>query len=328
MNKPRFSIITPLHNKGPYITETIASVQSQTFSHWQLIIVENHSSDDGPLQVERAAAADARISLVHAPKDVRGPAAARNIGLALARGDWILFLDADDILDSRYLDQMNRMQSLTPEAVVITSPWVEFRNDILSSEKVIKYPVGFLNNGIGVQELAIAFTCWAVHAAIIRRSWLSERKWPEELDGYLAEDTAFWFRVVSGARIAYSEFPGAYYRTHTECCRTNLSADSWFEGNHHAVLSNLEWLRSHHQSPSNAQVLMLVRLYESLYERAEFLANNRIVEKALKLANVWLSRLPNKQTIKSPSMTLRKLFGIRTFCRLKKSLFLITRGHA
>ena len=205
---PAFSIIIPLHNKGQYLAETLASVQAQAFTDWEMIVVENHSSDNGPAQVEHAAAFDPRIRLLRAPESVRGPGAARNLGLGVAQGEWVLFLDADDLLDASYLASLMRIHTAEPEAVIVASPWVEFRYDATPSEGVVKYPAGYLNNGLGVEAFGIALTCWAVHAAMIRRSWLTERKWPEELDGYLAEDTAFWFRVVCGAKIAYSDFPG------------------------------------------------------------------------------------------------------------------------
>ena len=56
------TIITPLHNKSPFVAETLASVQGQTFNDWELIVVENHSRYDGPAQVERIAADDQRCN--------------------------------------------------------------------------------------------------------------------------------------------------------------------------------------------------------------------------------------------------------------------------
>ncbi len=80
---PAVSIITALHNKGPYIAETIRSVLAQTVSDWELIVVENGSTDDGPGNA--ASFSDERIRLVISPKT--GPGAARNHGLQLACGD-------------------------------------------------------------------------------------------------------------------------------------------------------------------------------------------------------------------------------------------------
>lgn len=70
------SIITALHNKYDYIAETIASVQSQTHRDWEMIVVENGSTDDGPEIVRRMASADSRIRLFVSER--QGPGAARN----------------------------------------------------------------------------------------------------------------------------------------------------------------------------------------------------------------------------------------------------------
>jgi glycosyltransferase involved in cell wall biosynthesis len=323
---PVFSIIIPLHNKGQYVAETLASVQAQTFTDWEIIVIENHSTDNGPALVELTAADDSCIRLLRAPDSVRGPSAARNLGLTEAQGKWILFLDADDLVNSRYLEKMYLRQSVTPEADIVASPWVEFRDGEPPLEGVVKYPAGYLNNGLSAEAFGIAFTCWAVHAAIIRRSWLTERIWPEELDGYLAEDTAFWFRVVCGAKIAYSDFPGALYRTHTENCRTNYSARTWYEGTHRAALCNLEYLKTQCQSPSSAQLETLLRHYESLYEMAFREGEQEVAELALEFAKHWLSTLASSQFIGFGTMSLRHLLGIPSFCKLR-SLILTLRGN-
>lgn len=321
------SIITPLHNKGRFIAETLASVQAQTMPQWEWIVVENHSSDNGPMQIEQAATQDHRIRLIRAPDSVRGPGAARNLGLEEARGEWVLFLDADDLLSPTYLGRMLSKQSADPEAVVVAAPWIEFSDGEKPQAGVLKKPAGYISYGKGIENSGIAYTCWAVHAAIVRRLWLSQRKWPEELDGYLAEDTAFWFRVVYGATIVYSDFPGAFYRTQTENCRTNYSAKAWHEGNHLAVLANLEFMKTIGESPSISQMESLVRHYESLYDTAIREGEYQIANSALSCAQKWLKEVSSSNRSLSVMMSLRCLLGIPTYRRLKNlslSLFQIS----
>lgn len=310
---PPVSIITPLHNKGPYITETIASVRGQTMGDWEMIVVENGSTDNGPDQVDALARQDPRIRLVRAPESVRGPGAARNVGLEHASGKWILFLDADDLLDVLYLEQMLARASNSPDAMVIAAPWLEFEAGGSPKEAVVKQPAAMATGGRGIEDGAIAHTCWAVHAAIVRRDWLMDRRWPEELDGYLAEDTAFWFRVVCGAKVAYSDFAGAYYRTQTDNCRTDFSARAWFEGNHRAALANLDFLRKSGCKPSGAQMDTLVRHYEELYDRARRGGDPEVAGKVLVLANEWLEKLVASGGRPSSSMLLRRILGIVFF---------------
>ena len=81
---PNFSVITPLFNKGAYIAETIASVRSQTMRDWEMIVVDNGSTDNGPSIACKLAEEDPRIRVVDFTVR-RGPGAARNAGLQLAR---------------------------------------------------------------------------------------------------------------------------------------------------------------------------------------------------------------------------------------------------
>ena len=69
---PLLSLITPLHNKGAYIAETIESVLGQSFLDWEMILVENHSADNGPKIAKEYAKRDSRIRFFDAPHEIRG----------------------------------------------------------------------------------------------------------------------------------------------------------------------------------------------------------------------------------------------------------------
>jgi teichuronic acid biosynthesis glycosyltransferase TuaG len=90
------SIITPTFNASKFITETIQSVKTQTFQNWEMIIVDDCSSDDTVEIVKREMELDPRIKLIELQKN-GGPAAARNIGITTAKGSFLSFLDGDDI---------------------------------------------------------------------------------------------------------------------------------------------------------------------------------------------------------------------------------------
>lgn len=90
------SIITPAWKAAGYIRETIVSVQSQTYSNWEMLIVDDCSPDNTCEVIEEFSNKDDRIRLIRQPEN-RGPAGARNSGLRHARGRWIAFLDSDDL---------------------------------------------------------------------------------------------------------------------------------------------------------------------------------------------------------------------------------------
>jgi glycosyltransferase involved in cell wall biosynthesis len=96
MESKLVSIITPLHNSERFIGETIESVQGQTYANWEMLIVDDCSTDRSAEIVQRFRDADCRIRLISLPSR-GGPALARNSGIREARGRYIIFLDSDDI---------------------------------------------------------------------------------------------------------------------------------------------------------------------------------------------------------------------------------------
>src|SRR6185369_15345215 len=93
--KPSVSIITPAYNAALLIPQTIESAQSQTFRDWEMLIVDDCSTDDTCAVVERYAVSDPRIHLLRQPEN-GGTARARNAALKAASGRYIAFLDSDD----------------------------------------------------------------------------------------------------------------------------------------------------------------------------------------------------------------------------------------
>lgn len=96
MSRPLVSIITANYNKAAYIEQTLASVISQTYTSWELILVDDASTDTS-LGVISGFLSDARIRLVKEEVN-RGGNYCRNKGLGLAKGEYLVFLDSDDLL--------------------------------------------------------------------------------------------------------------------------------------------------------------------------------------------------------------------------------------
>ncbi|MGP9791892.1 glycosyltransferase family 2 protein [Roseinatronobacter sp. NSM] len=94
-----FSVIIPCHNAETTLARTLESLANQSFTNWEALVIDDCSTDRSCLIAAQASARDGRICLVHDPRQntCRGAAATRNIGLARAKGDFIAFLDADDI---------------------------------------------------------------------------------------------------------------------------------------------------------------------------------------------------------------------------------------
>ena len=97
---PRVSVIIPAHNAAPFIEQTLESVRSQTYRDWEVVVVDDGSSDDTWALLQGAGPGVRSFRREHAG----GPAVARNLALSKATGEFAAFLDADDLLLPRYLE--------------------------------------------------------------------------------------------------------------------------------------------------------------------------------------------------------------------------------
>ena len=313
---PIVSIITPLYNKAAYITETIHSVLSQTYLDWEMLVVDNGSTDSGGEKDQKVQ--DSRIRLLQSPK--QGPGAARNYGLTYAQGEWIQFLDADDLLEPNHLEQQLLAAQQNPDAEIIACCWQEFTEEN-PTVRILKQPEGIGQPIEVLRDAAIAFAPWAVHAALVKRSALSpDCYWSEQLDKYLGEDIAFWFRLVSQCTVAYGASKGALYRIQTSQCRNqNLNPEKWFEGVHAALELNQQYLRNESRSYTPRQCENLMRVYSEIYLLARQQKSVSVEVQAISTASWWLKEYFRVVKKASPSMLLRRFIGIKLFFGLFKS---------
>ena len=114
---PKFSIIIACYNAAETLHETLDSVRAQTETDWEAICVDDGSSDRTLAILLAAANGDERIRVI--AQDNAGPSQARNAGVSLARGEWIAFLDADDLWCADKLATVAALADKTPSADAI-----------------------------------------------------------------------------------------------------------------------------------------------------------------------------------------------------------------
>ena len=146
------SIITPNYNAGKFIAETIESVINQTYTNWELIIVDDCSTDDSLAIINEFIKKEDRIKLIKLSKN-SGPAVARNNGIEVAKGEYMAFLDSDDRWFSNKLEvQLNVMQKHN-YALTFTSYYSvneqKEKQKIIRAKKQITYKNLLTNNYIG-----------------------------------------------------------------------------------------------------------------------------------------------------------------------------------
>jgi len=270
---PFLSIITPLHNKGAYIAETIESVMGQPFVDWEMIIVENHSSDDGPKIAEKFAKGEPRIRFFAAPPEIRGPGSARNYGLERASGEWVLFLDADDLVLPGHFETQAGLAASHPDASLIVCQWLQGR-ELRDSNTTLQYPTKTSNHE-ALLAAAIAFTPWVPHAAWVRRDLLGAGPaWDASLDSFIHEDHIFWFRMLLRSKATYCDSPGVFYRDEAVGRRnTKSNLPKYVESMDRAVMANLKLLEESGRQLGYAYRKNLMNLFLGLL-RFEFSAEN------------------------------------------------------
>lgn len=115
---PLFSIIVPVYNVRDYIEKCIASVLNQSFRDFELLLIDDGSTDGSGEYIDRVASQDARVRTFHQANS--GVSAARNLGLDNAIGQWIVFVDGDDALVPNALRILSDCIAKHPEVELIT----------------------------------------------------------------------------------------------------------------------------------------------------------------------------------------------------------------
>lgn len=114
---PLVSIIIPCYNDGKYLREAVASAQAQTYAACEIIIINDHSSDPHTIEVLRELTAEG-VTVITTPDGKKGLSAARNTGIAHAKGAYILPLDADDKIAPTYMAKALALLESDPDVVI------------------------------------------------------------------------------------------------------------------------------------------------------------------------------------------------------------------
>lgn len=206
----KISIITPCYNAEPYIARTIQSVQNQTITDWEMIIVDDGSNDNSADIIKDFASKDARIKLLQ--KENGGSASARNMGLAIAQGEFIQFLDADDTIEPTKIER--QITLMEQELLDVTySDYCMVNEDGTHEDKK--------GHTFNLFKLLIGWGLFGTipfHAFIYRHEFLRQNKILSSSEIREREDWDFHIKVFSATtRIQRLKgYCGAhYYRTPT-----------------------------------------------------------------------------------------------------------------
>lgn len=191
--QPLVSIITPAYNAERFIEKTISSVLLQSYKNWEHLIVVDHNSKDSTLQiVQNFAAQDGRIKCITSPHAL-GASANRNLALENCAGEYVAFIDADDIwTDDKLLKQISFMVQKGHEFTFTSYCRMNENESVFGKPQPVP-------NKVSYEEL-LKNNCIACLTAVFKKQRFSDIRFQEH--GW--EDMAFWLQILKRIPFAYS----------------------------------------------------------------------------------------------------------------------------
>lgn len=247
----RFSVVIPLYNKASYVRKAIQSVLAQTFTDYELVIV-----DDGSVDESAQIAADAIKGHDHCrliKQENAGVAVARNQGVAASKGDYLCFLDADDWWEPTFLEEMRRLIEDYPEAGIYGTNYT-IVNETRHKTRIAK---------IGVEEgfeKGYINYCQAYAKTMYMPLWTGAVCIPkpvfDEMHGFpkgirLGEDFILWIHIALKYKVAFLNKPLAFYNQDVETA--NRGVGRLYAPNEHMLwnLADLEPLEKSNDDYKN-----------------------------------------------------------------------------
>lgn len=202
----RFSVIIPLYNKAPYVKKALDSVLSQTFKDYELIIVDDGSTDESYI-IAKESLEGTKVNYRLIQQENAGVSTARNNGVTASRGDFICFLDADDWWAQTFLEKMNSFINDYPDAGIYGTNYYYLKNG-RQRVCVTTAETGYINY-CKVYAEKMQMPLWTGAVCIPRRVF-------EEFGGFspqlkLGEDFDLWIRISLKYKVAFLNEPLAYY---------------------------------------------------------------------------------------------------------------------
>jgi glycosyltransferase involved in cell wall biosynthesis len=188
---PLVSVVIPYYNMQQYVDAALASVRASDYGNWEIVLVDDGSSDqDAEVKFEalfQEHQGDARYRFLQKPNG--GLSSARNYGIRHARGQYVLPLDSDDVLDPRYLGRAVAALSRLPEVAAV-SCFAAYFADGKSPEQPVDYIIPYdLHPLLILLENRAGVAC-----SMFRREVFDRFRYNEELDAY--EDWDLWWQMA------------------------------------------------------------------------------------------------------------------------------------
>lgn len=207
-NFVKISIIVPIYNSELYLERGVKSILNQTFKEFELLLIDDGSTDKSSIICDKYKQIDSRVKVIH--KSNEGVSASRNLGITLANGEFIMFMDSDDTME---YDTVEYLYSLINkyEADVVCCNAKMYKGGILKSDININEEIKVYNNDEIISEYSKnGLFLHAVWNKLYSKRLLEKNKFNENIA--YAEDALFNFNILSDSkRLVKSNLPKYNY---------------------------------------------------------------------------------------------------------------------
>lgn len=229
----KISIIVPMHNAAEYLRPCIESILKQTYRNFELILVDDGSTDETLIICQEFKDHDSRVRYV--TSNHLGVGAARNRGLELATGQYITFIDSDDFIQVEYLDRLyHNLQTNRSDIVVCNFAHFDTNKQAYlihvtdeEKQKVLEKcytPAEWLSyEGVGFNCLDFLVGC--PHCKLYKRSLFENIVYPQ---GIMEDEYTTWKIYLNASKISYLNYDGYAYRIGHQGTITKASKKSMF----------------------------------------------------------------------------------------------------
>lgn len=276
MNKNRLSIIIPVYNAEDYLDRCLVSILEQDFSSYEVILVDDGSTDSSPMICDRYSDTDPRFRTVH--KKNGGVSSARNVGLDLAKGEYVMFVDSDDSLLPDSLEMM--MENVLGEDLVVGG-YVVYVEGTPGGEVLPRNTSSYMGEDMNVfYDENIRKNCEMLDAPwskMFRRKAIGGLRFCEDL--CYAEDKLFVFSFLAGCASACTcTFPVYAYHIRAG----SLGSD---------VVSDRHLMQLRRFLPSYSQVLSILEERYPSCKKINALYHKDVVGRYIcRILNIFLTR--------------------------------------
>ena len=258
--RPLVSVVIPCFNAVAYVEATIESVLRQSWRVIEIIAVDDRSTDRTAQVIAAIASRDARVRLIQLPRNHGAPAAPRNAGVAVARGEWVAFLDADDVWHPRKLEL--QMQALRDYGALMCSTQMkDFRDD---DQIVFEAPsLPPLVGRITLKQQLLKYRT-PTSSIVARREFMCRHPFNEDPSYKAREDTDCFIRVHEDMPFSIKIIhPLVFYRQQA----SQISGNKWkMVGRHFAMLRKYR-LKSGKSLGAMAYLYTFTHFFASIYLR-------------------------------------------------------------